>query len=139
MNKFLLAVVVLLFTRSHARAQNQPSLNEHLQAAFEHLDQSAMNTGYLINQQFSFVEAGLFQGSNTDTTRADINFFGALFGAISNSGIMNGGQNMPYPSYLDSVKTGKPEGNISIVAIEQSYGDFAIFTDNNLSCLLCDV
>jgi hypothetical protein len=31
-----------------------------------------MTTGYLVNQQFSFVEPGLFQGKVSDTIRADI-------------------------------------------------------------------
>ncbi len=72
MNRFFIAVLALLL-HTGANAQNTPTINEQLQQAFAQLDKSVMTTGYLANQQFSFIEPGLFQGNVTDTARTDIN------------------------------------------------------------------
>jgi hypothetical protein len=64
-------IVLLLHTRAYA--QNTPTPNEQFQQIFARLDKSVMTTGYLVNQQFSFVEPGVFQGNITDTARTDIN------------------------------------------------------------------
>jgi hypothetical protein len=90
MNKYLTTTFALLI-HLVASAQNPSSLNEQFRHIFAPLDKSLASTGYLVNQQFSFVEPGLFQGNIGDTARADINSFGILFGAISNSKIINGG------------------------------------------------
>ncbi len=97
MKRLLFAAFVLLLKIS-AYAQNTP--NEQLQHIFKSLDQSVMTTGYLVNQQFSFIEPGLFQGNITDTARADINVFGMLFGAMHNSKTMNGGGGLCAKSIL---------------------------------------
>ena len=114
MNRFLIAVLILLL-HFGARTQNTPTPNEQLQQVFAPLNKSVMTTGYLVNQQFSFVEPGLFQGRTSDTIRADINTFGMLFGSMANSRIMSGvGLQIPYPCYLDSVKTYNPDYSIPI-------------------------
>ena len=71
MNRFLTAAILLLL-HIGANAQNAPMPNEYLQQVFAPLDKSVMSTGYLVNQQFSFAEPGVFQGNATDTARADM-------------------------------------------------------------------
>jgi Secretion system C-terminal sorting domain len=119
MNRFLTSVFILILQLS-ASAQTTP--NEQLRQVFAPLDKSLATTGYLVNQQFSFVEPGLFQGKASDTIRADINTFGILFGAMSNSRIINGGGLlMPYPSYLDSVRNHKSVETIPIALMTWQY------------------
>jgi hypothetical protein len=121
MNKFFITTLMLLLYLS-ATAQNTATPNEQLQLVFAPLNKSVMTTGYLVNQQFSFVEPGLFQGNTTDTSRADINVFGILFGSMHNSRIINGGGlPMRYPSFLDSVKTCKPDLAIPIAVMTWKY------------------
>lgn len=120
MRTFFIAALLLLCLST--MAQNQLTPNEQLRQVFDPVDKSIMTTGYLVNQQFSFVEPGHFQGLISDTFRADINVFGALYGAMYNSKTTSGGGvDMPFPSYLDSVKNWQPSQAIQVALMSWQY------------------
>jgi len=120
MKNFFIAALLLLCLS--AMAQNQPTPNEQLRQVFDPVDKSVMSTGYLVNQQFSFAEPGHFQGLLSDTFRADINVFGALYGAMYNSKTNSGGgMDMPFPNYLDTVKNWQTGQAIQIALMSWQY------------------
>jgi len=120
MKNFFIAALLLLCLS--AMAQNQPTPNEQLRQVFDPVDKSVMSTGYLVNQQFSFAEPGHFQGLLSDTFRADINVFGALYGAMYNSKTNSGGgMDMPFPNYVDTVKNWQTGQAIQIALMSWQY------------------
>ena len=133
MKKITLAML-LLYTQLSVYSQITPT--QQLNNIYADLDKRVMATGYLVNQQFSLVEPGLFQGSFYDTIWADINSFGWLYGAMYNSKTSQiEGDTLPLPAaYLDKIKFLTSNDTMPVAVMTWQYErilpEFAV--ENNL-------
>lgn len=83
----LWAAATLLLRGQSGEYSEQGDFAANLNHAFEHLNLSEANTGYLLDRSFQLIDIGIFDGvTNTPENDANADVFGSVYATLAGSG-----------------------------------------------------